>query len=84
MDRQRALNALERMGRIVKALQGIAPDSKVVREYRKKLRAAEILYENGDVIITENDVDDAIEMARERVGDEFASLLVAPEYEGGK
>jgi hypothetical protein len=48
---------------------------------KSKQRAKkDVLYKKGDVTITESDVDDAIEMARVRVGDEFASLLTAPEY----
>jgi hypothetical protein len=48
---------------------------------KSKQRAKKnVLYKKGDVTITESDVDDAIEMARVRVGDEFASLLTAPEY----
>jgi hypothetical protein len=52
------------------------------RTFAKGTRRAtdDILYEKGDVTITEGDVDDAIEDARQTVGDEFASLLVAPAY----
>ena len=68
MDKHKAFRALERMNRIVAAAG--------------EIRRAEdgVLYEKGDVTITESDVDDAIEMARVRVGDEFASLLTAPAY----
>ena len=38
----------------------------------------DILYQQGDVKITKNDVERAIEEARERVGPEFAELLTAP------
>jgi hypothetical protein len=56
------------------------------RTFAKPQRRAkkDILYKKGDVVITEGDVDKAIEEARELVGDEFASLLVAPLYKGGK
>jgi len=46
----------------------------------KQRAKKDVLYKSGDVTITESDVDDAIEMARVRVGDEFASLLTAPAY----
>ena len=38
----------------------------------------DILAQQGDVKITKNDVERAIEEARERVGPEFAELLTAP------
>ena len=38
----------------------------------------EILYQQGDVKITKDDVERAIEEARQRVGPEFAELLTAP------
>ena len=37
-----------------------------------------VLFEEGDVRITEADVSKAIEEARQRVGPEFAELLTAP------
>jgi len=68
MDKHKAFRALERMNRLVAAAG--------------EIRRAEdgVLYEKGDVTITQDDVDKAVEEARDRVGDEFASLLVAPEY----
>ena len=80
MDRQRALSALERMGRIIAEMKEMTPESKTVRKLEDKLRAAEVLYDKGDITITQDDVDQAIEEARDRVGDEYASLLTAPEY----
>jgi hypothetical protein len=44
----------------------------------KDSRPDDVLFDNGDVRITENDVRKAIEEARERVGPEFAELLTAP------
>lgn len=52
------------------------------RTYAMKKRAQdEVLFESPEVTITQDDVDEAIQEARERVGDEFASLLTAPAYE---
>lgn len=38
---------------------------------------AEPVYESGAVVITEQDIEDAINEGRRRVGDEFAQLLDA-------
>jgi hypothetical protein len=80
MDKAKALSALERMGRIVAAMKELEP--KTVGKYQKKLRAAEVFYDKDGITINQDDVDKAIEEARTRVGDEFASLLTAPAYEG--
>jgi hypothetical protein len=44
----------------------------------KDSRPEDILFEDGDVRITKDDVRRAIEEARERVGPELAELLTAP------
>jgi hypothetical protein len=40
-----------------------------------KKKPTKILFEDDDVLITEDDVDRAIEIGRQRLGDEFAELL---------
>jgi len=48
------------------------------REKKGPPHNGDILAQQGDVKITKDDVERAIEEARQRVGDEFAELLEAP------
>jgi hypothetical protein len=49
---------------------------------KRRADAQPVLFQGSDFSITQADVDKAVEEARQRVGDEYASLLVAPTYEG--
>jgi len=48
------------------------------KESEKRSKRRGVLFEEGDVRITEADVSKAIEEARQRVGPELAELLTAP------
>jgi hypothetical protein len=49
---------------------------------KKRADTPKVLFQGSDFSITQADVDRAVEKARRLVGDEYASLLVAPTIEG--
>lgn len=60
----------------------LVPDAlRPAKDFHRPRVARALLYEGGGVEITDEDVDAAIEVAAERVGDEFAELLRAEPVE---